>query len=90
MPKPTLPPETSATKTAAQLAYEADVSRCPLYHDGSPRVGWDRLSAVARWSWERNPTPRDHSAGHPTGDDRDTGWRWSADEWKARKQEVRS
>lgn len=39
-------------------AYEQDVRGCPLYHDGSPRVGWNQLCEVARYSWDRNPTPR--------------------------------
>jgi hypothetical protein len=40
----------------AQEAYEEDVRRHPLYHDGTPRKSWDE---VARQSWEKNPTPRD-------------------------------
>lgn len=40
-------------KTQGQIAYEADVKRKPLYHDGTPRKLWADLSAIARWSWER-------------------------------------
>jgi hypothetical protein len=42
-------------------AYEADLDRQPLYHDGTPRPGWEELHKAAQWSWERNPTPRDWS-----------------------------
>lgn len=48
-------------KTPGQIAYEEDVRRCPLYHDGTPRRSWSSLCEVARWSWERNPTPRAHA-----------------------------
>ena len=44
---------------AGRLAYEEDCRRHPRYHDGSPRRAWDDLSEHARWSWERNPTPRE-------------------------------
>ena len=37
-------------------AYEADCRRVPTYHDGTPRRAWDDLCAIARLSWERNPT----------------------------------
>jgi len=50
-PNPTL-------ESAARAAYEADVREMPTYHDGAPRVPWERLCAIARWSWERNPSPR--------------------------------
>jgi hypothetical protein len=46
------------TKSPGQLAYEADCASEPLYHDGRARRTWDQLCAVARWSWERNPTTR--------------------------------
>ena len=42
-------------KSAGQIAYEADVARKPRYHDGSSRAPWEKLSEIARWSWERNP-----------------------------------
>lgn len=45
-------------KSAGQLAYERDLAAQPTYHDGRPRVPWDRLCFAARWSWERNPTDR--------------------------------
>lgn len=40
-------------KTKGQIAYEADVKRIPVYHDGSPRKQWSELSDFARSSWER-------------------------------------
>lgn len=80
-----MPATAATTKSAAQLAYEADVAQRPLYHDGSPRVGWDRLDAVARWSWERNPTPRDAGVGAPHVDDRDGGLTITRKEWLSRK-----
>lgn len=40
-------------RVPGQQAYEADVAAQPVYHDGTPRKTWDRLSPVARWSWER-------------------------------------
>lgn len=45
-------------KTPGQLAYEAECSACPAYHDGSPRRAWQDLDDVARASWEADPTPR--------------------------------
>jgi len=42
-------------KSAGQIAYEADVARKPRYHDGSSRAPWEKLSEIARWSWERKP-----------------------------------
>lgn len=45
-------------KSAGQLAYERDVARFPRYYDGVSRPTWNRLSEVARWSWERNPVDR--------------------------------
>lgn len=46
------------TKTAGQLAYEADYKITPTYPDGGKRATWEQLDSVAKWSWERNPTPR--------------------------------
>jgi hypothetical protein len=46
------------TKTAGQLAYEADLVARPFYEDGAPRRSWHDLPDHAQWSWERNPTPR--------------------------------
>lgn len=48
----------AATKTLGQLAYEADVAVRPNYDGGKPRPSWQHLDEHARWSWERNPTPR--------------------------------
>lgn len=39
-------------KTAAQLAYEADVRARPTYRDGTPRKPWKDLCDVARRSWQ--------------------------------------
>ena len=47
-----------STKTPGQLAYEADCDADPLYPDGSKRKTWAELTDVARWSWEKLPTPR--------------------------------
>lgn len=46
-------------KTPGQLAYETDCERRPDYHDATPRRTWANLPDYARWSWERNPTPRE-------------------------------
>ena len=46
-------------KSPGQLAYEEDVRRCPTYHDSSPRRPWHEIDAVAQWSWERDPRPRE-------------------------------
>lgn len=50
-------------KSPGQQAYERDVSIEPTYHDGSARPAWNDLPAVARSSWERNPTDRQTSDG---------------------------
>lgn len=47
-------------KSAGRLAYEADLVSCPIHEDGTQRPAWDGLSDVARWSWERNPEPREY------------------------------
>jgi hypothetical protein len=57
-------------KTPGQLAYEEDVRLSPTYQDGTPRLRWDQLDEVRRWSWERNATPRQH---HKQKRDRDQG-----------------
>jgi hypothetical protein len=44
--------------TPGQSAYERDLAQQPSYHDDSKRPTWDKLGAIARWSWERNPTDR--------------------------------
>ena len=46
-------------EAAGRAAYEADVARTPLYHNGRPRLAWRNLDAVAKASWVKNPTPRD-------------------------------
>ncbi len=54
-------------KSPGQIAYEADITRHPSYHDGTPRRTWENLSEVIQSSWEKNPTPRDY----PTIDESD-------------------
>ena len=49
--------------TPGEQAYEEDVARQPRYWpcvDGTrlPRRPWAELGAIERWSWEKNPTPR--------------------------------
>ena len=39
-------------------AYNEDLKRCPLYHDGTPRKAFAALDSVAQLSWERDPRPR--------------------------------
>jgi hypothetical protein len=63
-------------KTAGRAAYERDLAKTPRYHDGSKRPSWDKLSDIARDSWERNPT------------DRNTGT--SDDERDARARAIRN
>ncbi len=46
-------------KTPGQLAYEEDVRRKPLHHDGTHRPRWDQLDEVCKWSWDRKPIPRE-------------------------------
>lgn len=50
------------SKSAGQLAYEADVTARPRYDDGTARKRWTELCEVARYSWDRNPTPRNWRA----------------------------
>lgn len=45
-------------KSLGQLAYECELLAKPLYDDGSPRKPWSALCDIAKWSWEKNPTPR--------------------------------
>lgn len=45
-------------KTAGQIAYEKECESIPVYHDKTPRKTWAELSDIARWSWDRKPTPR--------------------------------
>lgn len=47
-------------KSPGQVAYETDVERAPLYHDGTDRKTWDQLPDFARADWERHPTPREY------------------------------
>lgn len=46
--------------TPGQAAYEEDCARRPTYPDGAVRRTWCQLSDVVRWSWERQPTPREY------------------------------
>jgi hypothetical protein len=41
------------------LLYEDDLSRCPAYHDGTPRKPWRDLGDVEQWSWKREQNVRD-------------------------------
>jgi hypothetical protein len=52
------------TRTPGQLAYEADCERNPHHEDGSLRRTWAEIGDVARWSWERDPQPRDWTKPH--------------------------
>jgi hypothetical protein len=52
---------TTEHDTPGARAYAEDVRRKPLDHTGRPRPTWAELDKVARWSWEKNPTPRDWS-----------------------------
>jgi hypothetical protein len=49
---------TEPIKSPGRLAYEADCTAQPFYHDGARRRTWDQIGDAARQSWERNPTPR--------------------------------
>lgn len=53
------------TNIPGRIAYEADVVARPFYEDGTPRRSWEQLSDVAKWSWERNPTPRFRAPSNP-------------------------
>jgi hypothetical protein len=53
------PTTVPARKSPGQVAYEADCAAMPTYRDGSVRIDWADLPDYAKWSWERNPTPRD-------------------------------
>lgn len=44
--------------TPGEVAYSTELLAKPNYHDGTKRHQWHELSDIARWSWERNPTPR--------------------------------
>jgi len=41
------------SKSQAQLDFEAHVKKYPTYEDGTPRMTWDRLTKLTKWSWER-------------------------------------
>lgn len=45
-------------KSRGQVAYEAELAAVPRYPDGGVRLTWAALPEIARWSWDRNPTPR--------------------------------
>jgi hypothetical protein len=47
--------------TPGHAAYLEDCVRKPTYHTGEPRPTWQSLDEWARWSWEREPTPRQWS-----------------------------
>lgn len=52
--------ESISGASLGQVAYEIDLTRKPTYHDGQPRKTWAQLDEHARWSWNRNPTPRNY------------------------------
>ena len=39
--------------TSGQIAYEADLKNRPYYDGGKPRDTWEKLSEIAKWSWQR-------------------------------------
>lgn len=45
-------------KSPGQIAYENDLVDTPTYDDGENRRQWHQLDDITKWSWERNPTPR--------------------------------
>jgi hypothetical protein len=61
--------------------YEADRARRPLYHDGTPRPEWARLSSIARESWIKGAArdlqneALDHLLDDPWPNGRDEGAR---------------
>jgi len=46
------------SKTPGQIAYEAEVTEYPHYHNGERRKSWDILPMWAKQGWERDPAPR--------------------------------
>lgn len=44
--------------TPGQRAYERDVAKRPLYHDGKARPSWGGLPDYVQATWERNLTDR--------------------------------
>jgi hypothetical protein len=44
--------DTAVAPLTGRAAYEADVAKRPLYHDGMKRPKWDQLSDTAKLSWE--------------------------------------
>jgi len=50
---------TKLNKTLGQIAYEEDCKRRPYYDVGIKRKAWDELGPIEKWSWEKNPTPRE-------------------------------
>jgi hypothetical protein len=38
-----------------RAAYEADVAKHPVYHDGAARKTWEELCATARLAWTTEP-----------------------------------
>lgn len=51
--------QTNDRPMTACEAYTEDCRRKPYYHTGQRRPKWDDLPDFAKWSWQRNPTPRD-------------------------------
>ena len=45
-------------QTRGQRAYNRELQYAPNYDKGVPRKTWEELDAIAKASWEKNPTPR--------------------------------
>jgi len=45
-------------QTPGQRAYNRELQYAPNYDKSVPRKTWEELDAIAKASWERNPTPR--------------------------------
>jgi hypothetical protein len=41
------------TKSPGEIAYYADVAKCPRYHDGARRKTWGEVPPFARQHWEK-------------------------------------
>ena len=39
--------------TSGKTAYETDLKNRPYYDGGKSRETWEKLSEIAKWSWER-------------------------------------
>ncbi len=71
-----------------QQAYEEDVRRHPNHHDGTPRPDWDKLLDIAKWSWNRNPTPRDWKTPAEAGHIPPVAPTWIGIDWANPEQSI--